>query len=959
MSACRKGNRGFTLPEVLLTVAILVILLAVSAVEVIKYMDLLKITELDDAAREIYLAAENRAVLLQNSGASVRLLGTKQTAGTSPATITLSNKIDADKQKLAELLPAGVIDPALEKGYFYVLYDASSHHVTEVFYAEEELKETKLEDLPKDRSGRLAYYRENKANHQLVGRYSSNLAAEIATKPLPTPGVEVSIENGNQLILTVKYTLPAGLPDDVTCKPEVTLNYGTEAPVNLLNSSFSSRLTKKDGKDITASGVTSAEYTWVLDSLEQDGSGNFIKQFKGLFSNPDDIAFGGDFTVTASLTLHADGYIDSSFSAQDSDNSLFDTTSTDDTAQIANLRHLQNLDSDSSGAAGKKTAKQCADIDCAAYMGSKYEFKPIANNDLTSYDARRHEEEETEKRPYSINNLTVTTESATGKGGAGLFSSGGEITFQSILLDNPTVTSGKNAAGAPHSAGALIGYCWGPATFDYCQVIDAKVNGSEGASYSGGMVGHINQSKFTNCTVKGDTVIEGKNHTGGLVGLVDWIGSDFEKCHVINAQVTTSGVAGGLAGATWSGTVNFKDCSAESLTVKSTGGSYAGGLMGWVGNGVGTATFTRCDVGTNGTNISVSGFQAGGILGNADGNAKLDECTVGKLDSTGNVVIFGNTYAGGLVGDSLFGNTFTLTNCKVINAQVTGENWNGVGIAGGLVGSVKLGAFTECHAVNATVTAQVEAGGVAGRTEGTNLTRCWVYWDNNNTAKLKNGDTLQYQVIAGVAGGLVGVVREGGTIQTSFAATLVKGTSHAGGLVGYLPSPEVESKVGIETSYADCYLKVGPLTGDTAYAGGLVGAKNPGTKLTLANVYAAGEIDAEGQGAGLCGGWVAEESKEDLTATNAYAAVRYEKVSGGYALICNGDKGCAKNSYCLNDPWGNRVTPYDTMCNINLGDTFTKSVESHPYNLDGTKRTTPYPFPGLKDLPHYGDWPTS
>ena len=60
-----KNNRygGFTVVEMLTTVAIIVILLAISAVSVVRYIDLLKITELDNAAREIYMAAENRAVL--------------------------------------------------------------------------------------------------------------------------------------------------------------------------------------------------------------------------------------------------------------------------------------------------------------------------------------------------------------------------------------------------------------------------------------------------------------------------------------------------------------------------------------------------------------------------------------------------------------------------------------------------------------------------------------------------------------------------------------------------------------------------------------------------------------------------------------------------------------------------------------------------------------------------------
>ena len=59
-----RRTRGFSLVETLAVVAILAILLSLSAVAAAYYRDYLKITELDNAAREIYMAAENRAVLL-------------------------------------------------------------------------------------------------------------------------------------------------------------------------------------------------------------------------------------------------------------------------------------------------------------------------------------------------------------------------------------------------------------------------------------------------------------------------------------------------------------------------------------------------------------------------------------------------------------------------------------------------------------------------------------------------------------------------------------------------------------------------------------------------------------------------------------------------------------------------------------------------------------------------------
>lgn len=966
MKLYQDRSSGFTLVEALAATAILIILLGLSAVGVARWRDPLKITELDNAARAIYMAAENRAVLLQNSGASFSLLADSPGEGITASevsvtqdgteqTVSLCVLSDAARADiLDELLPAGVIDPSLRDGHFYILYDKNTCHVFEVFYAEEKFDKTELNALRgRNRSQRVSYYRGDTANRCLVGYYEGGLAGQIGTKPLPTPGVEVLIENGSELRLTVRYTIPAQLTGaDVKRVPTVTLEYkGEKVKLLFVNdvtknvvSPYSERLTKD--QDITSNTKPmSAEYIWTLDSLEQDGGGNFTKRFKDLFNNPDSIAFGGDFTVTASLRLSADGYLSSSSSARATDNSLFDTTSTGDTAKVANLRHLQNLDSDSSGAAGKKTAVQCADIDCSKYIGnngnelvSNYEFKPIQNNDLTAYDAR-HDEAGAAALPYSISNLTVTANSADKKNGAGLFGSGGKVKFQSICLDKPNVTAGKNAKGEAHSAGALMGYCWGPATFDSCQVINATVNGSDGASYVGGIVGHVNQSKFIGCTVKGNTVINGSNYAGGLAGLVDWIGSDFEKCQVINARVKTPGVAGGMAGSTWSGTVSFTECIAEGITVTSTG-SYAGGLMGWIGNSVGKVEFAFCDIGTNGTDITVSGTQAGGILGNADGNATFSKCTVGKLDSVATIAIFGTQYAGGLVGDSLFGSIFTLTGCGIFNAQVTGTNWNSTAggmvgaaegtattitnskscnvtvsagsYAGGLVGSATRGKFTDCEAANTTVDASAwngEVGGLIGRLQlfsydltsdatfdDAVISGCWVYWDKSTGSGNFPTGKNDYKVTAlSTAGGLVGAIRNGAKIEESFAATLVKGRDYyAGGLVGNyamlttftkiidgeektltLPDDKAALEVAITNSYADCCIYT------KGTAGGLIGMREKrdepplNLKLTLTNVYATGFIDMT-DGGYTAGGVHGGYAVDGITATNVYTAMHYD-----------------------------------------------------------------------------------
>ena len=99
-----KGSRGFSLVETLAVVAILVILLSLSAVAAAYY-------------RDIYMAAENRAVLLGGSGQLEKALtgGGAQTlaeGGEQQASVYVAKDTTAS----LGLLTGGAIDPALLNG---------------------------------------------------------------------------------------------------------------------------------------------------------------------------------------------------------------------------------------------------------------------------------------------------------------------------------------------------------------------------------------------------------------------------------------------------------------------------------------------------------------------------------------------------------------------------------------------------------------------------------------------------------------------------------------------------------------------------------------------------------------------------------------------------------------------------------------------------------------------------
>ena len=297
----RNQKGGFTLVETLVTMSIIIILLAIGLAGILRYRDYLRITELDNMARSIYMAAQNRAVLLDNDRRFQTLVkgvpqadGTFLDGGCTQITLTGSGKerwyIDsktAAAAALDDLLPAGTIDPALQNGRFYIVYEAESASVTDVFYVEKQDYDLAaefasgiagaLEQLGADdkRDARMNNKKDNKS--VMVGWFGSNAAAPRDKKlKLPDPGVEILIENGNELTLQVTYTMPSNLPagvktEDVTRVPSVVLEYkaddGDTKSIDLL---ASGRL--KKNYDITTGTVTEAQYTWVLDSLDLDSN---------------------------------------------------------------------------------------------------------------------------------------------------------------------------------------------------------------------------------------------------------------------------------------------------------------------------------------------------------------------------------------------------------------------------------------------------------------------------------------------------------------------------------------------------------------------------------------------------------------------------------------------------------------------------------------------------------------
>ena len=569
-----KGSRGFSLVETLAVVAILVILLSLSAVAAAYYRDYLKITELDNAARDIYMAAENRAVLLGGSGQLEKALtgGGAQTlaeGGEQQASVYVAK----DTAASLGLLTGGAIDPALLNGQFYIVYDTASGAVTDVFYTEG----PDIQDIHYALS--IAGNRDKRVRPDsgpMLGYYGGEQEARTPYTPLPAPEVLVEVENGDLLKVHVTFSLPDAALSIVgnnwmhTAKQTVRLEYeGAAIPLmNYPTISFPER----HSSSLSSAAVT---HTWVLDALDR-ADGVSDRHFYQLFSNSG-MTFGGDFTVTAEIELSAPGCRPTSASGSDTGNSLFAQRSGGSAAQLENLRHLQNLDAATSRAGGKTSAVQINDIDCRGTTIKDpldpyglYKFASIENPELTSFDAGWTLQDGANRR-NEITDLRVTKDSAK-VSGAGLFAKTADgMTFTGVRLIDAGVTGSQDTA-----AGALVGSAGSGSTFRDIRAVNVKAvcpNGPAGgiAGSVAGSSGKQNENLFSDCRVYWEPE-EGQDNLRSLLGS-DQKSNPYQYGEILHGT-NAGGLAGELSGK--SGTTAISKSLAASLV----SGTIAGGLVG-------------------------------------------------------------------------------------------------------------------------------------------------------------------------------------------------------------------------------------------------------------------------------------------------------------------------------------------------------------------------------------------
>lgn len=638
----RKGKAGFTMSELLIVVAIVIVLFAVAVLSLVTIQKNLRQKELDSKAEILYVAVQNRMSELRAGGyeslyqydenkkngvAKVGLIpldAPEEDAEDAITKDTLCYVVSADRVEVgkaaASVLPESSVDAELWNNHWVIEYDPKSGSVYGAFYSEEEITSGDASTTLPTYLNRMRVRQTRLHNGAKIGYYGG---ARVISGTTDTLKPDISIDNREKLTATFYCNNPYA--DELTFN--IKVSDGRNEYVKVVKYSELRQLNSKTWY-----------YTWVMDSLESE---------KTRFYNQTDhkLACGTDITVTLSVESQNANVDGKSYTRKT--NSLFRYAegTPAGTALIAYGRHLQNLDEASHVSKTITSAVQVSDLSFADDTADNEDwysfyrddtFTPITNKNLKSYDG--YSEVDNVKLYSSISNLHITK--AAQNADAGLFSTfNGEI-------KNVTLT-GMRIDNCGQNVGALIG-----SVSDTVKITNTRV-------YLSSKKGDLADIETVDSPEKVKPWLEGKI-VGGLIGMVTKTGSvsvtDSSASTVIRAD---GGAAGGLIGAVYHAatiTDSYADCYLTAdrtggLIAKAEGGSEVAAtgtsitLKDFYAAGYQTATVDAFGL-VGGSNVIATGGYSACVY-NVGENAKVHS-TVKAMGSASNVYYLTD---GGLSGD--------------------------------------------------------------------------------------------------------------------------------------------------------------------------------------------------------------------------------------------------------------------------------------------------------------------
>lgn len=636
----RKGKAGFTMSELLIVVAIVIVLFAVAVLSLVTIQKNLRQKELDSKAEILYVAAQNRMSELRAGGyeslyqydenkvngvAKVGLIpldAPEEDAEDAITKDTLCYVVSANRVEVgkaaASVLPESSVDAELWNNHWVIEYDPESGSVYGAFYSEEEITSGDASTTLPTYLNRMRVRQTRLRNGAKIGYYGG---ARVISGTTDTLKPDISIDNREKLTATFYCNNPYA--DELTFN--IKVSDGQNEYIKVVKYSELRQLNSKTWY-----------YTWVMDSLESE---------KTRFYNQTDhkLACGTDITVTLSVESQNANVDGKSYTRKT--NSLFRYAegTPAGTALIAYGRHLQNLDEASHVSETITGAVQVSDLSFAddtadnedwySFYGDT--FTPITNKNLKSYDG--YSEVDNVKLYSSISNLYI--KKAAQNGDAGLFSTfNGEI-------KNVTLT-GMRIDNVGQNVGALIG-----SVSDTVKITNTRV-------YLSSKKGDLADIETVDSPEKVKPWLEGKI-VGGLIGMVTKTGSVSVTDSSASTVIRADGAAGGLIGAVYHAatiTDSYADCY---LTAARTGGLIAKAedgsevaatgtsitLKDFYAAGYQTATVDAFGL-VGGSNVLATGGYSACVY-NVEENAKVHS-TVNTMGSASNVYYLTD---GGLSGD--------------------------------------------------------------------------------------------------------------------------------------------------------------------------------------------------------------------------------------------------------------------------------------------------------------------
>ncbi|MBQ8519490.1 MAG: hypothetical protein IJ455_07825 [Agathobacter sp.] len=642
-----KQNSAFTMMEMLVAVAVLVVLLGISMIGISHLVSDLKMTELDRYAKTIYLEAQNQLTAKEVEGGMGAYYDRfaenyeNRFLQIMPQDYNTDDNNDGWKQlcyitkddEITETLIATTTNIYQTQGDYIIELNPQSGDIYGVFYwdKEEAISYTDITNLV-DRS------KEERTELQ-IGYYGGAISDTMSS------GVEldqrVQLVNAEELSLKVSYDASARLRRYYASSLKIEYFISNEAGTALWSGELDLNSMVDTGERL--------EFYLLLDSLKEGSEFKKITAGSGLIP-------GENLSIVVKSTYEhgADFCVESNETEPVVGNSLFGNRTDRDTIEIANLRHFRNLDENYvAKALYTRTNGEALNVEITenidfADNGYISEIAPISNDAILSnatvtglVNAEMHV-----LKHFVVNGT---------KDNVGIFASTNNVIFENITIQDITVT-----ADGCTNVGALVGSMSG-GRLENCGVYlttSLEENGtityySQQADATGM---YKNEMERRYHTFK----IIGQEKVGGLIGACS--DTVIENCYAAVQVEAAGNTAGGFAGEVSAGKIENTYASGDVTAV-----SFAGGFIGAGLNATVTQAYSTGNVYGEGS--------FGGFVGKSITSLYQSCTSYGEVLKKG-MSLLDNAAAGGFVyAESSSNNTYS--NCK----YMTQSGFNKIGLS--------------------------------------------------------------------------------------------------------------------------------------------------------------------------------------------------------------------------------------------------------------------------------------